>query len=119
MGERRDQHYESLFMAMSEGFALCESILDDSGKLVDYLILEINPALQAMLLRALSSGEFYRMGSNTPLRSRPFIVAASNRDLLEEAEQGRLQYVVTPERVAFCMQNPPGNTRAAARQMVS
>jgi hypothetical protein len=31
------------------------------------------------------------------------------------AEQGRLQYVVTPERVAFCMQNPPGNTRAAAR----
>lgn len=49
MRKRRDQHYESLFMAMSEGFALCESILDDSGKLVDYLILEINPALQAML----------------------------------------------------------------------
>src|ERR1039457_3950396 len=30
-------------------------------------------------------------------------------------EQGRLQYVVTPERVTFCMQNPPSNTRAAAR----
>src|SRR5258706_11018738 len=31
------------------------------------------------------------------------------------AEQGRLQYVVTSERVTFCMQNPPDNTRAQAR----
>jgi hypothetical protein len=31
------------------------------------------------------------------------------------ADQGRLQNVVTPERVTFCMQNPPVNTRAQAR----
>src|SRR6266404_493665 len=30
-------------------------------------------------------------------------------------QQGRAQHVVTSERVAFCMQNPPGNTRAQAR----
>ena len=30
-------------------------------------------------------------------------------------EQGRSQPVVTPERIAFCMQNPPSNTRAQAR----
>ena len=30
-------------------------------------------------------------------------------------EQGRTQHVVTPERVAFCVQNPPANTRAQAR----
>ena len=34
---------------MSEGFALCEAIVDDDDRLVDYLILEINPALQDML----------------------------------------------------------------------
>lgn len=33
---------------MSEGFALCEPIWAD-GRLVDYRIIEINPALQAML----------------------------------------------------------------------
>lgn len=30
-------------------------------------------------------------------------------------EQGRSQHVVTPDRIAFCMQNPPSNTRAQAR----
>jgi hypothetical protein len=30
-------------------------------------------------------------------------------------EQGRSQQVVTPERIAFCVQNPPSNTRAQAR----
>jgi hypothetical protein len=32
-------------------------------------------------------------------------------------EQGRSQQVVTPERIAFCVQNPPSNTRAQARGM--
>ena len=31
------------------------------------------------------------------------------------AEQGHHQQVVSPERVAFCTQNPPANTRAQAR----
>ncbi len=30
-------------------------------------------------------------------------------------EEGRVQHVVTPERVVFCSSNPPGNTRAQAR----
>jgi two-component sensor histidine kinase len=34
---------------MSEGFALCEAIWDEAGALADYRIIEINPALQAML----------------------------------------------------------------------
>jgi proteasome accessory factor A len=31
------------------------------------------------------------------------------------ADQGRLQQAVTPERIAFCVHNPPDNTRAQAR----
>jgi two-component sensor histidine kinase len=34
---------------MSEGFALCEAIRDDSQRLVDYVVLDMNPALQQML----------------------------------------------------------------------
>ena len=45
----RKLYYDTLFQAMSEGFALCEAIRDADGRLVDYLILEMNPALQRML----------------------------------------------------------------------
>ena len=31
------------------------------------------------------------------------------------AEQGRAERVISPERVSFCVDNPPANTRAAAR----
>jgi proteasome accessory factor A len=31
------------------------------------------------------------------------------------AEHGRLQTVVSPERIAYCATNPPSNTRAQAR----
>ena len=42
-------HYRILFETMSEGFAVCEAIRDESGALVDYTVAEINPALQRML----------------------------------------------------------------------
>jgi PAS domain S-box-containing protein len=45
----RDERYEALFKTMSEGFALCEAIRDEAGRLVDYRIIEINPALRGML----------------------------------------------------------------------
>mgnify|MGYP001549796951 CR=1 FL=1 len=41
--------YDYLFDNISEGFAVCEALRDPSGQLVDYIILEINPALQRML----------------------------------------------------------------------
>jgi two-component sensor histidine kinase/PAS domain-containing protein len=45
----RNLYYDTLFHTMSEGFALCEAIRDDQGRLTDYVVLEINPALQRML----------------------------------------------------------------------
>jgi two-component sensor histidine kinase len=47
--KHKDSRYQFLFENMAEGFALCESIRDRSGNLIDYVILEINPALQKML----------------------------------------------------------------------
>ena len=40
---------ETLFETMSEGFALCEAIRDRDGRLADYTILEMNPALRKTL----------------------------------------------------------------------
>jgi two-component sensor histidine kinase/PAS domain-containing protein len=45
----RNAHYDTLFETMFEGFALCEAIWDEEGRLADYVILEINPALRRML----------------------------------------------------------------------
>jgi two-component sensor histidine kinase len=45
----RNLHYDTLFSTMSEGFALCEAIRDDQARLSDYVVLEMNPALQKML----------------------------------------------------------------------
>lgn len=45
----RSLHYDAIFRTMSEGFAVCEAIRDEDGRLTDYAVLEMNPALQAML----------------------------------------------------------------------
>ena len=45
----RNLYYDTLFQTMFEGFALCEATLFDEGRLTDYVILEMNPALQRML----------------------------------------------------------------------
>ena len=41
--------YSYLFDNMSQGFAVCEALRNHNGELADYVILEINPALQNML----------------------------------------------------------------------
>jgi len=46
---RRNVLNRALFDTMSEGFALCEAIRDPDGRLVDYTILEMNPALRDTL----------------------------------------------------------------------
>jgi two-component sensor histidine kinase len=45
----QDSQYRFLFQNMAEGYALCDAIRDQSGNLIDYIIVEINPALQKML----------------------------------------------------------------------
>ncbi len=45
----RNLRYATLFETVPEGFAVCEAIRDEAGKLIDYTITEINPALQRLL----------------------------------------------------------------------
>lgn len=41
---RSKEQYQTLFNSISEGFANCKAIYDESGRLCDLLVLEINPA---------------------------------------------------------------------------
>jgi two-component sensor histidine kinase len=45
----RDLRYRTLFECVSDGFALVETIRDPGGHVVDYVVLEANPALHRLL----------------------------------------------------------------------
>jgi PAS domain S-box-containing protein len=47
--KERERNAAALLTAMSEGFALCDAIWNAAGELADYTVIQINPALQAML----------------------------------------------------------------------
>jgi two-component system response regulator AtoC len=52
---------------------------------------EMNLALQAKLLRVLQEGTYERIGGTQVLRTTARIIAATNRDLPREVEQGRFR----------------------------
>jgi two-component system, NtrC family, response regulator HydG len=63
----------------------------DGGTLFLDEIGELPLELQAKLLRALESGEIKRVGAARPMNVDVRIVAATNRDLLEESRKGRFR----------------------------
>jgi DNA-binding NtrC family response regulator len=62
--------------------------LADGGSILLDEISEIDPPLQAKLLRVLQEREFYRVGGKTPVRPRCRILATTNRPLQQEVRRG-------------------------------
>jgi DNA-binding NtrC family response regulator len=52
---------------------------------------DINPKMQAQLLRVLQEGEIRRVGASEPIHVDVRVVAATNRDLEEEVQRGRFR----------------------------
>lgn len=65
--------------------------LADGGTLFMDEVAEMSPALQVKLLRVLQEMEFERVGGNRTIKVDVRVVAATNRDLREEVEQGRFR----------------------------
>ncbi len=65
--------------------------LADHGTLFLDEVSEIPLELQGKLLRVLQEGEFERVGEDHTRRVEVRIIAATNRDLLHEVEQGRFR----------------------------
>ncbi|MEE3258906.1 MAG: sigma-54 dependent transcriptional regulator [Candidatus Latescibacterota bacterium] len=63
----------------------------DGGTLLLDEISEIDPALQAKLLRVLQEREFERLGSTQTIKVDVRIVATTNRDLQKEVEAGNFR----------------------------
>jgi DNA-binding NtrC family response regulator len=63
----------------------------DTGTLFLDEIGDLPLGLQSKLLRVLENGEFYRLGETQPRHSDARIIAATNRDLRTEVQQGRFR----------------------------
>ena len=75
--------------AMTRKLGLFE--LADGGTLFLDEIAELAPRLQSKLLRALEGGEFFRVGGTQKVSTDIRLLAASNRDLDQEVNDGRFR----------------------------
>ncbi len=68
---------------------------------------EIEPAIQAKLLRVLESGEYRRLGGVKDLQANVRIVAATNRNLAQMSREGRFRADLFYRLSAFTLRIPP------------
>ncbi len=70
-------------------------------------------ALQPKLLRVLENGEYYRIGETRPRIAKARVVAASNRDLLEEIRAGNFRHDLYHRLSVLTIDVPPLRERGA------
>jgi two-component system NtrC family response regulator len=68
---------------------------------------EIEPAIQAKLLRVLETGQYRRLGGVKDLQANVRIVAATNRDLMQMGTEGRFRMDLYYRLTAFSLRIPP------------
>ncbi|HEY1694063.1 MAG TPA: sigma-54 dependent transcriptional regulator [Polyangiaceae bacterium] len=85
--------------------------LADGGTLFLDEIGEAPPSLQAMLLRALESREIWPVGGSDPRRVDLRIIAATNRDLLADAQSGGFRLDLYYRLAVAPIQIPPLRNR--------
>jgi transcriptional regulator with GAF, ATPase, and Fis domain len=75
-------------------------------------IAELPLDLQAKLLRVLQEGEFERVGGTTTIKTDVRIIAATNKDLQEEVDNGRFRKDLWYRLSVFPIRVPPLRERA-------
>jgi two-component system NtrC family response regulator len=72
---------------------------------------ELDGGLQAKLLRVLETQEFYKLGDSKPTKGNVRLVAATNRNLRAEADQGHFRADLYYRLSVFVVPVPPLNAR--------
>jgi len=79
----------------------------DGGTVFLDEITETTPAFQVKLLRVLQQGEIRRVGSNQMVKVNVRVIAASNRDVEQEVEDGRFRNDLFYRLNAVSIELPP------------
>lgn len=79
----------------------------DGGTLFLDEIGEMPLSIQVKLLRVLQESEIYRIGSATPKKINIRVIAATNRDLIEETDAGRFREDLFHRLAIGVLQIPP------------
>lgn len=79
----------------------------DGGTIFLDEITETSPQFQVKLLRALQQGEIRRVGSNRTLKVNVRVIAATNREIEEEVQQGRFRQDLMYRLNAVTIHLPP------------
>lgn len=112
-----DLTYSELFGHKKGSFTGAESnrkgILEEADGGIVFLdeIGDADPKTQVQLLRFLDTGVFTRLGENESRYSRVFLIAATNKNLLEEIEAGRFREDLYHRLNALGFQIPSLNER--------
>lgn len=90
-----------------------KGLLDEANGGTIFLdeIGEMNIDLQAKLLRVLETGEFFKVGDSKPTKVNVRIIAATNRDLKRESEQGTFRLDLFYRLSVFQIRLPSLNER--------
>ncbi|MDH5457708.1 MAG: sigma 54-interacting transcriptional regulator [Nitrospinota bacterium] len=112
-----DLTYSELFGHKKGSFTGADSnrkgILEEADGGLVFLdeIGDADPKTQVQLLRFLDTGAFMRLGENEARYSRIFLIAATNKNLLEEIEAGRFREDLYHRLNALGFQIPSLNDR--------
>lgn len=99
-------HLQARFAATQGKFELCDSgtiLLDEIG--------EISPEMQAKLLHVLQDKIYTRLGGHEPLSPDVRVIAATNVNIPEALESGRLRQDLYYRLNAFTLRLPPLRSR--------
>lgn len=91
----------------------------DGGTILLDEITETSPLFQVKLLRALQQGEIRRIGSSKTLKLDVRVIAATNRDIEEEVEQGRFRQDSMYRLNAVLIHLPPLRDRREDIQLLA
>ncbi len=85
----------------------------DGGTLFLDEIAEMDPALQAKLLRALQEKEIVRVGSNQTIKTDCRIIVATNKNLKEEVKKGKFREDLYYRLLGLPIELPPLRERGS------